>query len=154
MKSNFTLLIVLGLLLFSSSISAQWELVYENDAAGQRLAGSKANLIAAVRSGKEIRVGWVLQRKDNRLRKVEHVAAAKFLTVMSDKHVFAQIDPIVGQTPIYADSIIRLKENLEWSFIASTTGEQESMMRQVVTGEIVGHRIGRNGIKWWVLNRQ
>lgn len=140
-------------MLCTSSIFAQWELVYENDASGQRLAGSKATLIDAVRSGQEIRVGWSLQRRDDPLRKVEHVAEAKFLTVMSDKHVFAQISPIVGQTPMYADSIIRLKENLEWTFIASTTGEQESMMRQVVTGEIVGHRTGRNGIKWWVRKR-
>ena len=150
MKHLSLFLLLTGVTLFANSLSAQWRLVYENDADGMPLQGSKADLIAAVRSGQDIRIGWVHQRPNDPQRKVEHTTIAKFLTIMSDKHVFAQIDPIIGQTPNFQDVTITLKENLEWSFIASTTGLQESMMRAVVNGEIVSHRTHRNGIKWWV----
>ncbi|MEN0005356.1 MAG: hypothetical protein AAF798_14485 [Bacteroidota bacterium] len=136
-----------------SGLSAQessWRLVYENDAKGQAVQGKLEELIAAVRAGQEIRIYWSSYRVSDPAIKVEHVADAKFLTIMSDEIVFAQIDPIIGQTPDFEVQEIKLKENLAWSFIAASNGKTDQMMRNVMTGEILGHATRQRGIKWFV----
>ena len=129
-----------------------WKLIYHNNGQGKALAGDIEALITAVRAGKKIRVYWSSQRPNDAKRKVEHFADAKFLTVMSDAIVFAQIDPIIGQTPVFDEQTITLKENLEWSFIAASNGKSDTMMRNVKTGEILGHQKVNFAIKWFVLN--
>jgi hypothetical protein len=89
-----------------TSHAQRWTLVYQNDAQGDRVTGSIDNLVNAVREGLPIRVGWKSQSAADSKRKVEHLAEAKFLTIMSDKVVFAQIDPIIGQTPDFEKQFI------------------------------------------------
>lgn len=145
---------LLILLFVSVSLLAQgksdWKLVYHNDKDGKTIEGKISDLIEAVRQGKEIRIYWSSQRKSDPSKKVEHFADAKFLTVLSDTIVFAQIDPIIGQTPSFEKQTIQLKENLEWSLIAASNGKSDTMMRNVVTGEIIGHGQGKFGIKWFI----
>ena len=127
-----------------------WQLIYENDAAGKTVQGALETLLTAVRAGKEIRIGWSSQRPDNPKIKVEHMANAKFLTIMSDAIVFAQIDPIIGQTPQFEQQEVILKENLEWSMIAGSNGKSDSIMRNTASGKIEGHNKRPRGIKWFV----
>ena len=77
-----------------------WRLVYAVDSTGARLSGDKAVLLAAVRSGQPIRVGWGVAWKlpDGTAGGVEHVAEAAFLTIHQGE-VFAQMPPMLGQTP-------------------------------------------------------
>ena len=154
MKNTFKLYFFFGMLCLSSTSSLaqsnSWKLVYENDLLGETIQGDLTELIAAVRNGQEIRIAWSSQRPDNPQIKVEHLADAKFLTIMSDEIVFAQIDPIIGQTPMFSEQWIQLKENLEWSFIAASNGKTDSMMRNVKTGEILAHNQRNRGIKWYI----
>jgi hypothetical protein len=129
---------------------SRWTLVYEHDDAGKTLAGNIEELISAVRSGQPVRLGWAITHPTNKALKVEHVADAKFITIMSDTIVFAQIDPIVGQTPSIKDRFITLKENVEWAFSASTTGTHDSLNTNTKTGEIVSHMPFKCGLKWFV----
>lgn len=148
------ILICLGML--SAHVSAQtnsantWQLVYENNEVGKPVQGSKEALIQAIRNGQSIRIAWFHQHPLDSSRKVEHLADAKFLTILSNQHVMAQIDPIIGQTPNFEDQEVIFKENLEWSLIASTTGKNDHMMRNVVSGEIVSHSTNYWGTKWYV----
>ena len=64
--------------------------------------------------------------------------------------VTGQIDPIVGQIPRFAEGRVLLKENLEWSLIAATTGNNDTMTRNIITGEIVSHSIVKWGTKWFI----
>ncbi|GAA4274272.1 hypothetical protein GCM10022258_35680 [Aquimarina gracilis] len=129
---------------------SDWKLIYHNDKDGKTIEGKITHLIEAVRQGKKIRIYWSSQRKNDTTKKVEHFAEAKFLTVLSDTIVFAQIDPIIGQTPSFEKQTIQLKENLEWSLIAASNGKSDTMMRNVITGEIIGHGQGKFGIKWFI----
>lgn len=126
-----------------------WELVYHNDEVGNTIEGDIEVLIEAVREGEEIRIYWSAQSANDKTKKVEHFADAKFLTVLSDSVVFAQIDPIIGQTPDFDLKTITFKENLEWSLMAATNGKSDTMMRNVVTGEIIGHNLVPFAIKWY-----
>ena len=135
----------------SFTVQAQtWELVYHNDLDGNPVSGSQEDLIQAVRDGQDIRLAWWSQSSKDPKRKVEHLADAKFLTIMSDIVVFAQIDPIYGQTPDFEEQKITLKENLQWVMIAGTNGKFESMMTDIITGEIKGHGIRQLPFKWYV----
>ncbi len=150
MKKQFALL----LFLFSTLTAASqeynhWQLLYSNDENGKSLAGDINSLIKAVRNGEEIRIYWSSQRPNDPTIKVEHFADAKFLTILSDTVVFAQIDPIIGQSPSFKNQTISLKENLEWSMIAASNGKTDTMMRNVISGEILGHGIQGRAIKWY-----
>ena len=126
-----------------------WSLVYANDEKGNRLDGDIEKLIALVRNGEAIRISWTIEHPTNKSIKIEHFADAKFVTIMSDSIVFAQIDPIVGQTPNIKDKFITLKENIEWSFSASSLGNNDSMNLNATTGAIIDHKPWKCGIKWF-----
>jgi hypothetical protein len=126
-----------------------WTLVYANDENGNRVSGDLRKLISAVRNGEPIRIGWTIEPPTNKSLKVEHFADAKFITILSDSTVFAQIDPIVGQTPSIKDKTVALKENVEWSFSASSLGNNDSMNVNTKTGEIIDHKSFKCGIKWF-----
>ena len=145
-------LILAGLiLLFTTELFAQeWSLVYHNDKYGKAIEGSIEDLKQAVRNGKEIRIGWSFHHPTIRKISVEHVADASFLTIQSDSIVHAQIRPITGQKPDFDSSTIELKENLEWLFIGGTNGKMDRMTRNVITGEIVEHRLAEYAFKWFV----
>jgi hypothetical protein len=100
-----------------------WTLVYANNENGTKVSGDLGKLISAVRNGEPIRIGWTVEHPTDKSLKVEHFADAKFLTILSDSIVFAQIEPIVGQTPSIKDKTFTLKENIEWSFSASSPWE-------------------------------
>ena len=126
-----------------SFAQSDWKLVYENDEAGNPLSGSISSLRDAVESGQIVRIGWGSGR-------VKHVSEASFLTIMKDSIVFAQIRPIKGQTPNFETGEIMFKENLEWSFIGGSNGKMTTIMRNVITGEVVDHRIRLTTFKWFV----
>lgn len=127
-----------------------WELVYHNDKSGKTLAGDVQTLIADVRNGERIRIYWFFQHPTDKTIKVEHLTEAKFLTILSDAVVLAQIDPIIGQSPDFDAQRIDLKENLEWSFIASSNGKCDTMTRNSTTGEIMDHKSRTYEVKWFV----
>ncbi len=141
-------------LFIPSIVPAQdnWTLVYHNDPEGQSVQGDISDLIQAVRDGKEIRLAWWAQSPADPKRKVEHLADATFLTIMSDSIVFGQIEPIYGQIPDFNEYTITLKENLEWVMIGGTNGSSDSMTRNTITGEISGHNKRNLSFKWYVRN--
>ncbi len=148
------ILVLASILALSLNSIAQdknnWKLIYHNDKNGQPLEGKIETLVKAVRVGEKVRIYWTSHRKNDKTKKVEHFADAKFLTVLSDTIVFAQIAPIIGQTPNYDAQMIKLKENLEWSLIAASNGKSDTMMRNIITGEILGHGQGSFAIKWYI----
>lgn len=145
-------------LLISTATLAQgnWKLIYENDEKGNAVKGKLSELITAIRNGESIRLYFRMGRPDEPEIFVEHTALVKYITVMNSpkgQFVTAQIDPIVGQIPDFEKEQVLLKENLEWSLIASTNGKNDTMTRNVITGEIVGHRIYQWGTKWFVAKK-
>lgn len=151
MKGLFTLLIYF-LVFTGADAQGSWELVYENDAQGNTIFGKLDDLVQAIRAGKSIRVHFIMGKEDTSETYVEHTALVKFTTVMNSprgQFVTGQIDPIVGQVPDFVNQQVKLKENLEWSLIVSTTGKNDQMTRNVVTGEVVSHSVRNWGVKWF-----
>ena len=138
------------LCVFVSSSAQEWKFVYHNDSDGNAVDGDIKELIQAVYDGKEVRVAWWSRQNEEGVSRVYHVADAAFLTIMMDSVVMAQIRPIYGQTPEFENYTITLKENLEWVAIGGTNGHSDAMMRNTVTGEIVGHNQRKNARKWYV----
>lgn len=138
------------ILIWNVSAQGSWKMIYHNDAEGNRVAGNIEDLIQAVRDGEVVRMAWWSQHPTDKKRKVEHLAETTFLTIMSDSIVFGQIRPIYGQTPDFVEAKITLKENLEWVSIGGTNGKSDSMMRNTVTGEILGHRSRNTARKWYI----
>lgn len=156
LSMKHTYLSILFLLCFYSQSFAQgtWALVYENDAQGQAVQGQLEDLVAAVRDGKSVRIYYRSGTPGVSERFVEHTALVKFFTILNSPEgleVMGQLDPIIGQTPDFREMHIAFKENLEWSMIASSTGKHDTMMRNVISGEVLGHEFRRWGIKWFVL---
>ena len=90
--------------LFGQNIENQkvedgWSLVYANNENGNRVSGDLGKLISAIRNGEPIRLGWTVEHPTDKSVKVEHFADAKFITILSDSTVFAQIEPIIGKRP-------------------------------------------------------
>lgn len=148
------IIVILLTVCFSVVSQAQdnkfWELVYENDSNGKTIKGNIENLIDAIRNGKQIRIYWSSHRKSDKTKKVEHLTEAKFLTIMSDTIVFAQIAPILGQKPNYDAQSVTLNEQLEWTLIAATNGKSDTMLKNTITGEIISHKLLPLGVKWFV----
>lgn len=153
----FVLLIVLSISLYGQQkkdkANIGWGLVYSNDENGNRLEGNLENLITLIRNGESVRISWIIEHPTNKSIRIEHFADARFITIMSDSIVFAQIDPIVGQTPSIKDKFITLKENIEWSFSASSLGKHDSMNLNASTGVIIDHKPLKFGIKWFARTR-
>ncbi len=141
---------LLFLFFFTTTNGQEWKLLYQNDENGKAVFGELIHLKEAVRSGKEVRIAWGFQHPEKAEVRVEHLADATFLTIQSDSIVYAQIRPITGQIPDFNNFQLLLKENLEWIFIGGTSGAMDTMTRNVITGEIVSHKLRTSNFKWFV----
>ena len=87
--------------------------------------GSLGALLAQVRAGAEVRVGWELdfgQPGGDEPRLLEHWADGAFLSIWQG-HLFAQLRGINVQGPVLDEPRMMLEsESLRWTAIASTTG--------------------------------
>lgn len=130
--TSFRLLAGLSFLLATGRAEAQqqpgpsgWRLVYAVDSLGSRTQGDKPALLAAVRAGLPVRVGFGIAWKlrDGTSGGVEHVADAAFLTIHHGE-VFAQLRPILGQTPAAREPDITLRTPGDqlWYALLDTTG--------------------------------
>lgn len=123
-----------------------WRLVYAVDSMGIRTHGEKSQLIAAVRAGLPVRVGFgvVWKLPDGTVGGVEHVAEAAFLTIHHDE-VFAQLSPILGQTPAPRDPVVTLRtDDRVWYALLDTTGR----LHGYFTGSLES-RTSRTATYWY-----
>ncbi len=141
-KISILLFLVISFQSFSQN---NWKLIYCNDDAGNPISGNLDTLKKAVESGEVIRIGW-----GSRSGRIKHLAEATFITVMKDSIIFAQIDPIIGQTPNFENGEIAFKENLEWSFIGGSNGKMTTIMRNVITGDILGQNVRKSSFQWFI----
>ncbi|MEO1255329.1 MAG: hypothetical protein AAFY41_10645 [Bacteroidota bacterium] len=139
-------LIIPFFLLVTLSVNAQWKLIYEHDKDGNTVSGSKADLIEAIQNGAEVRLGWKMGSKD---RSIQHYAEGTFLSILEGE-VFAQINPILSQKPDFENVSITFRENLKWSFIASTTGKNATYFYIYESGDHIDNKSYRWGNQWFV----
>ncbi|MEO1483323.1 MAG: hypothetical protein AAFU77_14545 [Myxococcota bacterium] len=101
--------------------TGSWALVFENDADGGTVAGSKAALIDAVERGVPVRVMTLGRR-------ITHVADAAFLSIFEGE-VFAQLAAIESQRPSVDPPRIGFREpGVRWRVIVGTNGAVSALM--------------------------
>lgn len=151
----FRLLAALTFLLGTGRVDAQqqpdssgWRLVYAVDSLGNRTQGDKPALLAAVRAGLPVRVGFGIAWRlpDGTPGGVEHVADAAFLTIHHGE-VFAQLRPILGQAPSARapDIALRPPGDRLWYALLDTTGRLQGYF----TGDSTS-RTTRAATFWYV----
>ena len=127
---------------------AGWRMVYAVDSTGKPTFGQKQTLLAAVRAGLPVRVGWGItwRLSDGTAGGVEHVADASFLTIHHDE-VFAQIAPILGQAPDARQPAITLGIGGDrlWYALLDTTGRLQGQFSGAGEAETF-----RAGTTWYV----
>ena len=103
----------------------EWRLVFAVDSAGRPIGGAKDTLLAAVRTGQPVRVGWSIawRASNGTTGHLEHAAEAAFLTIHHGE-LFAQLRPILGQTPSSQGPLIALRPEVGrlWYALLDTTG--------------------------------
>lgn len=139
-----------------TSVQAQsgnkWRLIFENDEEGRAVSGNKQDLIKAVQNADDIKVSWVHLISEEPLQKIEHTAEANYLTIINDETVLAQLKPFIGQSPDFDSQHIILDENIEMALVASTSGKNNYIKRNTITGEIIAHNSGKRAYRWFVLD--
>jgi hypothetical protein len=127
-----------------------WQFVFSNDGRGQDVGGSRSALLAAIRRGSPVRVGW----SESSAREgwsVEEFSDAGFTNVMGGRDVVAQLEPGLIQTN-YVDATKAGLRNpaVEWHALMSTDGRFEALMVDRETGKTTRRLVQRTRMNWYV----
>ena len=147
-KTTLLLLVISCLTLWAYTSQAQMQLIYAHDENGEKLTGSKDALIAAIRSGKQVRLGW---KMGNGVNTVEHFADAQMVTIMNGE-VYAQITPIISQSPKFNKNTITFNAGMKWSMIACTNGVNTTLYYDMSDGKAIQEVNSKWGNQWFIAN--
>jgi len=125
-------------------------ILYKNDKQGNTLLGSKQDLIAAIRAGADIKIGWGSKGKNH---SIEHLSVPIWLAVLDEKEVIAHLDPQMLSTvdwdmlsANYKDST-KLKE--EWRVVITTKGEFDAVWYDKQNSTLIQRRPQRHVMTWF-----
>lgn len=93
---------------------------------GEVTRGAVDNLIAAIKQGGKIRVGWNIDFNEDGKADVTHWIDANFLTILNG-HVFTQIDPIYKQvTKAQIPQVNIIESTMMWTGVIGTNSVLQS----------------------------
>lgn len=138
----------------SSCPAPSWRLVYRHDADGAALAGSKAALHGAIRSGRPLRLAWGVEAGPaGGTVSVEHVAEPIFVSVARGDEVIAQLPEHVAQKSYWDAEESRFDQpSVMWRGLMSTDGSFDAIWVDRGTGETVRRTPQRAGVAWFSLS--
>ena len=161
MKSKLLLLLV-GLLAIgacqnqSSPILVQpttaWRAVYQNDKMGAPVWGSKDSLIAGIRKGYDLRIGWGWEREvADSIVRLEHMAEPVFLSIIQEKNVSA----ILNEHPLLEsywqiDQQAFAEGGHLWHCVLTTQGTFNAQLYHRATGELLKDWPQRHRMTWYL----
>ncbi len=130
-----------------------WSLVYQNDIDGTTLVGSKADLFDAVRKGDPIRLAWGSILPDDPQGSVEHAAEPVFITITSNKELFAQLPEHVLLASYSDPNKVRFadKVSVMWCGMLGTDGSFDAIVFDRVTGNRLAHIPQRARVAWFTI---
>lgn len=143
------ILLALALTASQACESPQWRFLFANGPHGEEVGGHRADLIAALRRGSPLRVGWGEAAPDGSWS-VEEFSNVGFTNVMAGKHVVAQLEPAMIQNDYLDASRATLRaEPLEWRAIMSTDGRFDAQMTVPSTGRLYRTLRQRTRMHWY-----
>ncbi|MEL7448319.1 MAG: hypothetical protein AAFN78_03870 [Pseudomonadota bacterium] len=129
----------------------QWVAVYRNGIDGEALEGSKDALLAAIRAGQPIQIGWGFSaERDGKALSVEHTISPEFLTIVGGDHVAAQLpEHIAQQGYVNIDRALFDDGAVMWRGLMTTRGTFDAIWVNRATGEIVRRYPQRAMMTWY-----
>jgi hypothetical protein len=130
---------------------SSWHLVYRHAPDGEPVAGSKSELLAAVRRGAPIRFAWgVKLEREDRIASVEHVAEPVFLSIVDGSEVVVQLPEHIAQRA-YGDLGGAAFDDpaVMWRGLMTTQGVFDAVWVNRATGETVRRAPQRVGLAWF-----
>jgi hypothetical protein len=129
---------------------SSWQFAFANDGQGNDLQGSRSALLAAIRRGSPVRVGWSeTSSKEN--WSVEEFSDAGFTNIMGGRDVVAQLAPALIQTNYLDATRAGLRSPpIEWHALMSTDGRFEAVMTDRETGQTTRRLVQRTRMNWYV----
>jgi hypothetical protein len=127
-----------------------WQFAFANDANGKDLGGSRSALLASIRRGSPVRVGWS-ETSSQQNWSVEEFSDAGFTNIMSGRDVVAQLEPALIQTNYLDATRAGLRSPpVEWHAMMSTDGRFEAVMTDRETGKTTRRLVQRTRMNWYV----
>ena len=129
-----------------------WTPVYKNGLNGEPLEGSKDDLLAAIRAGQPIQIGWGMARELNGAPvSIEHLAEPLFIRIGDDSNVVVQLPEHVApknyrgrESEFFGDSAAL------WRGLLSTNGTFDAVWANRTTGEVIRRSPQRAVMTWYV----
>ncbi len=129
-----------------------WQLAFKHDREGNPIAGSKEDLIQAIRSGYSVRIGWGWEREvEGELLHLEHMATPLYLSIIKDEVVSAIIDA----HPLLESYLDEQKQTFSeagnyWQCIMTSQGTFNARVYHRGTGELLKDWPQRHILSWFV----
>ena len=128
---------------------SDWRFLFANGPQGEDVAGNRDALIAAVRRGSPLRVGWGEAAADGSWS-VEEFSNVGFTNVMAGRDLVVQLEPAMIQNDYLDAKKATLRaEPLEWRAIMSTDGRFDAQMTDPATGKLFRTLRQRTRIHWY-----
>ena len=126
-----------------------WRFLFANGPNGEDISGDRAALIAAVRRGSPLRVGWGEAAADGSWS-VEEFSNVGFTNIMGGRDLVVQLEPAMIQNDyIDAKKATLRAQPLEWRAIMSTDGRFDAQMTDPATGKLFRTLRQRTRIHWY-----
>ena len=161
---NYAFHLIVMIVLLHSCIPAQdpvsdypcrefgWKAVYKHDENGEQIKGSLDSLIAGIRSGYSVRVGWGWEKEiGDSIVRLEHMATPIFLTILQEKEVSVVIDahPLL-QSYIELGSQRFREGGHTWQCVLTTKGTFNAQVHHRATGELIRDWPQRQRMTWFL----
>ncbi|HAS44089.1 MAG TPA: hypothetical protein DCS93_26665 [Microscillaceae bacterium] len=160
MKTNHYLIAVIILLISSAfwlnqspadADSVGWTPVYKHNKNGQPIGGSKADLLAAIRRGYDIRIGWGFQHPRDADKTIEHVVKPNFLGISKGELVYAILDEHPALKAYFNVKNPQFDNpNITWSCVMNTEGNFNAIWYNRAAGKKVRDFPQRHVMTWFV----
>ena len=135
-----------------SSGGAIWKAVYKNDRNGKRISGSIDTLIAGIRAGYSVKVGWGWKKElgDSTLI-LEHVATPLYISIIQQKHISAIIDahPLL-ESYFKIDAQKFAEGGHIWQCVMTTQGTFHAQVYDRATGALLKDWPQTHTITWFL----
>lgn len=129
--------------------TSDWRFLFANGPNGEEAGGNREALIAAVRRGSPLRVGWGEAAKDGSWS-VEEFANVGFTNIMAGRDLVVQLEPAMIQNDYLDARKATLRDPpLEWRAIMSTDGRFDAQMTDPATGKLFRTLRQRTRIHWY-----
>ena len=132
---------------FRDRCANDWRPVYRHDTRGRRLSGAKSDLVAAVHSGRPLRMGWGGKKANHRWA---HNAAPVFVTVIDGSEVVANLPEHLAQQSYHDAKQARfIDQSWLWRGLLSTDGSFDAVWIERGTGKQMLRVPQRAAVTWW-----